>query len=153
MTTGAVHLHTRGTRGAARAAGLLVAGVLLVVSAFQFFWAFGGTWGAAEALGLEDFEPTLALQVGSGIIGALLVGAALVVLGRIGVWGERLPGWIFRWGAWAVAAALFLVALQNLTADTSWERFAWGPIALVLGLLTILVARSPRPSTRRARGS
>ena len=143
MTTRAADLPTRTAPGAARAAGFVVAAALLVVSAFQFFWASGATWGAAEALGVDDVEPTLALQVGSGIIGALLVGAALIVLGRIGVWGERLPGWIFHWGTWAIAGALLLVAVQNFAAETTWERFAWGPIGLVLGVLTVLVARSP----------
>ncbi len=148
MTTRAAELPTRAAPGAARAAAFLVAAALLVVSAFQFFWASGATWGAAEVLGVEEVEPTLALQVGSGIIGALLVGAALVVLGRVGVWGERLPRWIFHWGTWAIAAALLLVSLQNFAAETNWERFAWGPIALVLTLLTVLVARSPQESKK-----
>ena len=28
--------------------------------------------------------------------------AALIVLGRMGLWGGRLPQWIFKWGTWAI---------------------------------------------------
>ncbi len=43
----------------------------------------------------------------------------------------------------AFAAAVWvLAALMNLASPSSWERFLWGPVALVLAVLCLVVARS-----------
>jgi anaerobic C4-dicarboxylate transporter len=52
---------------------------------------------------------------------------------------------MFSWGTWALVTALFAAALLNSTAQTSKERLVFAPIALALGVLALLVARSPRP--------
>jgi len=52
---------------------------------------------------------------------------------------------LFSWGTWALVAALFLAALLNLTAHTWKERLVFAPLALTLGVLALIVARSPRP--------
>ena len=33
-------------------------------------------------------------------------------------------------------------ALMNLASPSPWERFLWGPLALILAVLCLLVARS-----------
>ena len=43
---------------------------------------------------------------------------------------------------WLLTAVLTLAAVANFPAATNWERFGVGPIALVLALLALVVARS-----------
>ncbi len=65
--------------------------------------------------------------------------AALIVLGRMGVWGGRLPRWIFRWGTWAMTVVLVLVSILNFVGGSSWELFL-GAFALFFALLCTIVA-------------
>ena len=46
---------------------------------------------------------------------------SLLVLGRMEVWGGRLPGWIFRRGTWAMTALLVVVSILNFVGGSSWE--------------------------------
>jgi hypothetical protein len=67
------------------------------------------------------------------------------VLGRVGLWGDFLPWLLFSWGTWALVIALFLATLINLAARTWVERLVFAPLALALGVLALIIARSPRP--------
>jgi hypothetical protein len=129
-----------------RTSALLVALALALVAAFQIYWAFGGTWGMSEALGREIDDPSSLLRLASGAVAVFLVGAVLVVLARVEVWRGRVPTSLARWGPWILTVLLVFMGLNNLAADTSWERFAFGPFALVLALLSALVALSPSPA-------
>ena len=73
--------------------------------------------------------------------------AALIVLGRMGLWGGRLPGWIFKWGTWAMTVVLVVVSILNFVGDSSWELFL-GAFALFLALLCASVAVLKPPSAR-----
>jgi hypothetical protein len=35
---------------------------------------------------------------------------------------------------------------MNFASRSPWERFLWGPVALILAALCLVVARSPLPS-------
>jgi hypothetical protein len=78
------------------------------------------------------------------LVATLLVAAALVVLGRLGIWGQRLPRWIFIAGIWGLVAALLMAAFLNLRAVTVWERFVFAPFSLVLALGAAYVAGGPQ---------
>ena len=130
----------------ARRAAALLAALLALVAAFQIFWALGGTWGISEVLGRDVEGPSALLRIASGAVALFLVAAALVVLARVGLWRRRLPSSLVRWGPWALTVLLVFIGLNNLVAETSWERFAWGPLALVAAVLSALVGRSPPPT-------
>ena len=132
----------------ARRAAVLLAALLAVVGGFHIYWAAGGTWGMSEALGGEVDDPSVELQLASAAVALFLLVAALVGLGRVGLWGERVPFSLFRWGTWALAVALALAAVNNLAGDSAWERFAFAPLALLLALLAAVVALSPAPRGR-----
>ncbi|MDQ2935600.1 MAG: hypothetical protein M3R49_11610 [Chloroflexota bacterium] len=70
----------------------------------------------------------------------IFISAAFVVLGRAGYWGMRFSG-VFRVGTWLLAVALGLGAIMNLASSSAWERFMWAPVALLLALLSFVVAR------------
>ncbi len=118
---------------------------LAILSALHLYWAFGGSWGLAAALGREQIEPTAALRIAAGAVATALAVAVAGVLGRVGVWGRFLPWLLFSWEMWALVTALFLAAVINLTARTWLERMLFAPIALVLGMLALSIARSTRP--------
>ena len=118
---------------------------LVILSVLHFYWVVGGTWGLAAALGQEQVEPTGILRLGAGAVAIALAVAAVGVLGRIGAWGRSLPWPLFLWGTWVLVTALFLAALVNFTARTWLERLAFAPLALALGMLALIVARSARP--------
>jgi hypothetical protein len=116
-----------------------------VLCILHFYWALGGSWGLAAALGRQEVDASGGLRLAAGAVAIALLVAAVGVLGRVGVWSGFFPWVMFSWGTWALAAALFLAALLNLTAQTWKERLVVAPIALALGVLALLVARSPRP--------
>ncbi len=128
----------------ARAAYVLSV-ALTILSVLHLYWAFGGSWGLAAALGRQEIDASTGLRIAAGAVAIALLIAAVGVLGRVGLWGDFLPWVLFSWGAWTLAGALFLAALLNLTARTWTERLVFAPIALALGALALIIARSPRP--------
>lgn len=127
----------------ARTAAALAATGLVGVACFQVFLALGGSWGSA-AWGGGQGELSGGLRVASAFAAVLLAAAALVVLGRAGYWPPGGPSRVFRWGTWILVAMLSVSALANFASTSDWERLLMGPIALVLALLCLVVARSPR---------
>ncbi len=118
---------------------------LTILSALHVYWAFGGTWGLAAALGREEIAASRGLRISAAAVAIALLIAAVGVPGRVGLWGRFLPWPLFSWGTWVLATALFVASLVNLTARTWMERLVFAPIALALGVLAVIVARSPRP--------
>lgn len=120
-------------------AAVLAASGFLVVAGFQLLLALGlplgkAAWGGGQA----TLSPELRLA--SSISMAVFIGAALVVLGRAGYWGMRFSG-VFRVGAWFLAVAMGLGAILNLASSSLWERVIWAPVALVLAVASLVVAR------------
>lgn len=123
----------------------LLSTALFILSVLHLYWAFGGNWGLAAALGREEIDASSGLRIAAGAVAIALLIAAVGVLGRIGLWGDFLPWVLFSWGTWALVAALVLAALLNFTASTWTERLVFAPLALALGALALVIARSPRP--------
>jgi hypothetical protein len=68
--------------------------------------------------------------------------AALIVLGRAGFDVSPISGTPARSGAWILVGVLLVGALMNFASSSPWERFLWGPLALVLAVLCFVLARS-----------
>jgi hypothetical protein len=68
--------------------------------------------------------------------------AALIVLDRAGTPIIDLPEAISRWGTWALVVVLPIGAIMNFASSSPYERLGWAPLALVLALLTFVVAAS-----------
>lgn len=121
-----------------RTAGYTAAALWTAIAIVQAYWAFGGTWGVRVVLGEGTPVPS-PLVLWLAVVVPLA--AALAVLGRMCVWGWRLPRWIFGWGTWALTVVLVLVALLNFVGGSSWEALL-GAFALFLALLCAIVAVS-----------
>ena len=140
--------HRSGSRG--RAAGYAASAILAVAGAVHAYWAVGGTWAAATAYGSADLPPRGVVAV----VAALIAGAVLLILTRIGVLAVRLPARLLHWGPWALVAAFALAGINNLMAPADsyardWHIFFFGPLLLSVAVLCALVARSPTGAARR----
>ncbi|WP_394770791.1 hypothetical protein [Lacisediminihabitans sp.] len=129
------------TKTAARAAAIGLAGTAL----FQAALAGGVPWGAAAWGGLYEQLPAQ-LRVSSAISAVVLLAAAVLVLRRAGLWGS--PSTPVRVLTWALVPLLALSALGNFASASRWENLLMGPVALLLSVLCVLVARSTVPSRR-----
>lgn len=136
-------------------AGYAAAGTLAGIGALHGYWATGGRWPGTESRTLAETVvgpagtkmPTTPMIVG---VAVLLEVAALVLLGRLGIWGRRLPQWIFRWGTIGLAAVLVLrgsVGMVTSLADgrsspyTQLDVALYSPLCLGLGAACAAVAR------------
>ena len=63
------------------------------------------------------------------------------MLGRAGMLRARGNAALFRWGTWVLAVAMAIGALPNFASQSRWENFIFGPMALVLAILCVVVAR------------
>jgi len=68
--------------------------------------------------------------------------AAVVVLGRSGFLAVHRPAELFRRATWVLVAVSAVAALPNLVSQSPWEQLVFGPAALVLAVLCLVVARS-----------
>jgi hypothetical protein len=122
---------------------LVVASGLAAIAAFQLALIAGAPLGRAAWGGGETVLPT-SLRLAS-VVAIVAYGlAAAVVL--------RRAGWPIRWisprvarrATWALVMLLGLSAAGNLLSQSPWERFLMAPTALLLAVLTLIVARSPQ---------
>lgn len=111
-----------------------------VVAVFQLLLALGAPWGEAALGGYNEGTLPPVLRAVSSVSMAVFIGAAFVVLGRAGHWGDRFFG-AFRVGTWVLVVILSLGALMNLASSSGWERFGWAPFTLLLAMATFVVAR------------
>lgn len=129
----------------ARAAGVAAAVGFLAIAAFQVALALGAplgraAWGGATA----ELPPSLRLASAVAVVIWLL--AAAIVLGRVGIQVVPLPAGALRWGTWVLVALSLVGAIMNFASSSPWERFVWAPVAVLLALLTLMVALSGDPS-------
>lgn len=131
------------TDEAPRIAALLAAVGFLVIAAFQAALALGAPFGPASWGGRHAGILPARLRIASAVAAVVWFLAALIVLGRGGFDAGPIPDGVTRWGTWVLVGLLPVGALMNLASSSRWERFLWGPIALILAALCFVVARSP----------
>ena len=111
----------------------------LVIAAFQLALALGAPLGRAAWGGAYERLPAR-LRVASGVAVGIWLLAALVILQRAGVPVAPLPDAVAQGGAWIVVGLLAIGAIMNFASSSPWERFGWGPLALILAVLCLIVA-------------
>jgi hypothetical protein len=131
--------------GVPRPAAAAAAVGFLAIASFQAALALGAPLGRAAWGGSHVQLPT-GLRIASAFAVLFWVVAALIVLGRAGYEIAPLPQGFTRWGTWVLVVLLPLGALMNFASPSNWERFLWGPVALVLALLCFIVARGATPA-------
>ena len=106
----------------------------LVVAGYQVLLALGIAFSGA-AWGGATLTPTL--RFASAVSAVVLILAALIVFGRVGYWGPRMPAAIFRWGTWVLVGGMALSAVANFASPTAGES------ALLLAFLCFAATRVP----------
>jgi hypothetical protein len=127
----------------ATARGVAVAAALgfLVIAIFQAALALGAPLGRAAWGGTRTHLPT-GLRIASAAAVVFWLLAALIVLGRAGFEISPVSDAVARWGTWILVGVLLIGALMNFASSSQWERFLWGPLALLLAVLCFVLARS-----------
>jgi hypothetical protein len=156
------------TRSLAHVAGFLTGFILLFVGFLEVAWGLDlTTWPLPDKPSLAETVvnvPVEELPPGWTTVGlgALIAAGGVVVLGRIGVFGRRLPRWPFTFGIWVVAASLLGRGFKGLaesgiptsngpTGYAHWDAALYSPSCLLLGLLCVFIAISPSPRRSRSR--
>ena len=134
-----------------RRAAVAAAVGFTALAAFQLALALGAPLGSAAWGGTYDQLPA-GLRIASAFAVAVWVLAALIVLRRVGLSILLLPPAIARWGSWVLVGLLPLGALMNFASPSNWERFGWGPVALILAVLCLMVARGGWTDARSTSG-
>jgi hypothetical protein len=135
-----------------RVVGILAAAVLLGLSALHAYWARGGEWGTDVTIPKRDGAPLFTPSPAGTLLVAVLLGAAaLVLLGRVGIWGRWLPRWPFVAGTWTLVAVFGGRVVGDLrwfglfkrmtgTPFAWWDTWLYVPLCALLGVAALLVA-------------
>jgi hypothetical protein len=125
----------------ARSAVVAASAGLLVIASFQAALALGAPLGRAAWGGTRTHLPTR-LRIASAVAVVFWMLAASIVLARAGFEVSPIPDTVVRWGTWVLVGVLPIGALMNFVSSSPWERFFWGPLALLLAVLCFVLARS-----------
>ncbi len=115
--------------------------IIVAVIVFQLALAAGAPWGEFAMGGAYPGQFPLELRVAAVVQAVILALLALVVLARAGV---ALPGWsgISRKAIWFVVTFSIVSLILNSITPSVRERAIWAPVALVMVVCSVIVARS-----------
>jgi hypothetical protein len=131
---------------------LLLAAVLVALSALHVFWAFGGRLATGTAIpeveGRPAFRPSPAATL---VVAAGLLLAAGIALSRGEVLWPSLPGSPAHWGAIAFGVVFVLRAIGEFrlvgffkkvrdTPFARWDTRLFSPLSLSMGLAFLWIA-------------
>lgn len=136
----------------ARIAAVAAALGFLVMAAFQAALALGAPLGSAAWGGAHEGQLPMGLRIASAVAVAVYSLFALLVLGRGGFQGVPLPYGVLRWGTWVLVVLMILGMFMNVASSSGWERFLWGPWALIEGVLCLFVALRAEAGRETSRG-
>jgi hypothetical protein len=123
-------------------AAIIAATVFLALGLFQLALAVGAPLGHA-AWGGDSARLTAGQRIGSAISIVVYAAAAAVVLARAGITQWPRAHRLLKWGPWLLAILFALSALANFASASRWENLLFGPAAVVLAILCVIVARIP----------
>jgi hypothetical protein len=135
-----------------RLVGTLAAAVLVGLGALHCYWAAGGRWATDVTIPKRGGEPLFTPPpAGTLLVAVLLFAAALVLLGRLDVWGRWLPRWMFVAGTWTLVVVFGgrvvgdfrwfgLFKRATGTPFAWWDTWVYVPLCALLALAALLVA-------------
>jgi hypothetical protein len=127
---------------------VVLAGGLLIVTAFQAALTFGAPFGSAALGGTYPGQLPDTVRIVTGLFTGVWLLAALLALARGGLTLVPLPRRVSHLGTWVLVGLLGVGALMNFASPSPWERFGWGPFTFVLLVLGVVLARSGLPAGR-----
>jgi len=131
-----------------RTAGIVYSVVSAGVVAFQMAMALGAPWGSYAMGGAFPGRFPMEIRVMSVVQAAIIVLWVVVILARAGIafpWLSHMS----RWSVWVVVAFATIGLLLNLITPSAGERLIWAPVAFVLLICSLLVARARMPDNTK----
>ncbi len=131
--------------------GILLAVVFAALSLFHLYWAAGGTFGKAATIptvaGRRSFDTS---PLGTILVAVALLIAMLIITGQLGMLGEVIPEWIFKWGTWCICIIFLLRAVGEFrlvgffkqVQDTEfayWDTRLFSPLCLAIAAMAFIV--------------
>lgn len=135
----------------ARTAAGAVGVVLGAIAVLHAMWAAGSAFPFSDRESLSETvwggpAATLPSPAATMAVTGLLVVAILLVTGRAGMWGNRVPRWVFAVGTGGVATVLLLrgllfgiAAIGSDAVNRTWELALYSPLCIVLAVLCAIV--------------
>ncbi|MBA3294376.1 MAG: DUF3995 domain-containing protein [Geodermatophilaceae bacterium] len=133
----------------------IIAGVLLAaIGSLHALWAVGSSWPFSDKERLAQVvwggsASTFPSSAATWAVVVLFGIAVLLLTGQAGLWGARIPWWVFWLGSWGIAAVLILrallfgfAAIGSDAINRTWELALFTPLCIVIGLLCATVARN-----------
>ena len=117
----------------------------MIVAVSEAVLTLGAPFGEAAMGGRYTGTLPDELRLVTGILTAVWLAAAMVVLARGGRSPLPVPPTVARVGAWVLVGLLGLGALVNFASSSPWERFGWGPFTLIMFGLCLVLAVSGSP--------
>ena len=119
-----------------------IAGILLsLVALFQLCLACGAPWGSVALGGKYPGKLPFRLRIAALVQFGLLAFIALIIFIRAGMMLPDYLDWS-RKAIWGVVAFMSISSVLNLITPSKWERRIWAPVALLLLVCSVVVARS-----------
>lgn len=137
-----------------RILGIFVAVIFAVLSLFHFYWALGGRFGSGATVPTTGetrvFNPS---PFGTFLVAIGLLMAMFTILGHLGLLGEAIPRWVFRWGTCGIGLIFFLRAVgefrlvgffkrQSPTLFAYWDTRLFSPLCLLIALIAFTLVYS-----------
>lgn len=119
--------------------------VYLVLTAigvvFQLALALGAPWGEVTLGGRYPGKLPAKIRVAALAQIVVMLGFALIVLVRAGI---ILSAWdaVGRIGIWFVVGFFVLGTLANVSTPSKKERLLWGPVNVLMLIVTVIIALS-----------
>jgi hypothetical protein len=107
----------------------------------------GGRFGSGATVPTvgetRAFNPS---PLGTVLVATALLLAMLIILGQLGLLGEAIPKWMFRWGTCGIALVFLLRAVGEFrligffkrASDTPfayWDTWLFSPLCLVIAVI------------------
>ena len=125
--------------------GYISVGLFVVVMIFQLLLA-AGILPITMAWGGRNTELTPSLRLSSLIAIILLCYFTYVIARRSGIYGTTPPSVLMRILSWLVTAYLVFNTVMNFMSPSPAEKWVFGPITLVLVVLTLIINIIKSPS-------
>lgn len=120
-------------------AAIAACAILVLLAVFQLALIFGAPIGRFAWGGQTNVLPTR-LRIGSAVSIGIYALIAVVLLERAGWLHWVGNAGLVRIAAWVVFAYFALGILMNAISRSKLERFTMAPVALILAVLSLLVA-------------
>jgi hypothetical protein len=100
--------------------------------------------------GERAFNPS---PLGTALVAIGLLIAMFTVLGHLGLLGEEIPRWVFRWGTCGIALVFFLRAVGEFrlvgffkrASDSQfayWDTWLFSPLCLAIAVIALALVYS-----------